>query len=209
MATVAAANPKTIVVVESGSAILMPWVGNVGAILEAWYPGIRGGQAIADLLFGVSNPSGKLPITFPLSEADLPRPVLNTLEFFDSFNSVDYNIEGQNVGYKWFDSQNKPVLFPYGHGLSYTTFAYNNLLIAQNVVSGSNPINLNFTLKNTGKVVGAEVAQVYLGMPAALGEAPKRLVAFQKVFLLPGQSQNVIVTIDPESPSPSFVLLEH
>lgn len=219
---VAAKNPNTIVVIETGGAVLMPWLNGVKGVLKVWYPGASGGKTIANLLFGMVNPSGKLPITFPLSENDLPRPVspvfqtptvgpLSTLpctlycgttsppgtNFPNDFFNVNYNIESQSVGYKWFDSQNKPVLFPFGHGLSYTTFAYSKIVTTPVVTDGTKPIRVSFFLTNTGKVAGAEVAQVYLGLPAVAGEAPKRFVGSQKVFLKPGEKQRITVTIDP------------
>ncbi len=199
---VAAANPKTIVVLETVGPVLMPWKNSVGSILEVWTPGVKGGEAIANLLFGKVNPSGKLPITFPLSENDLPRPVLAPNQPFgpNPAIQVDYNIEAQNVGYKWFDSQNKPVLFPFGHGLSYTTFAYSKMQVVPEVSDGNKVLRVNFTLKNTGKVAGAEVAQIYVKLPSSVpNAAPKRLVAFKKVFLQPGESRNLTVKINPNS----------
>ena len=199
---VAAANPKTIVVIESGTAITMPWVDKVGGIVEAWYAGAKGADAVADILFGDVNPSAKLPMTFPRSIEDLPYPTLRVPppgsmgddssrhpEKAHATFSIEYK-EGQNVGYKWYDSQQKPVLFPFGYGLSYTTFAYSDL----KVVNGE-PAIVTFTLKNTGTRVGEEVAEVYAGLPAAADEAPKRLVGWSKVKLEPGQSKEVSVSV--------------
>lgn len=199
---VVAANPHTIVVLETGGPVLMPWVGQVAAVLEAWYPGIRGAEAIANLLFGDVNPSGRLPLTFPKSEADLPHPnhadppkpdadhpvpklpgapgfigmAMGIGPFFD----VDYN-EGLKVGYKWYDAENKPVLFPFGFGLSYTTFAYSGLS-----VSPGDTTSVSFTVKNTGKRAGIETAQIYASLPDAAGEPPMRLIAWTKIELAPG-----------------------
>jgi beta-glucosidase len=199
---VAAANPKTIVVVESGGPILMPWLSQVSAVLEAWYPGQNGGPAIADLLFGVANPSGKLPITFPASEAQLPRPVIpQPPDGVTPFN-VDYTVEGYNVGYKWYDVKGFTPLFPFGYGLSYTTFSITTPAIVNNLSSTTLPnFQVTFNLANTGAVAGAEVAQVYLGLPASTNEPPKRLVGWQKVQLSAGGSQAVTIEVDQNDSS--------
>ena len=199
---VAAANPHTIVVVESGSAILMPWLSQVGAALEAWYPGQSGGPAIADLLFGVTNPSGKLPITFPASESQLPRPVIpQPPDGVTPFN-VDYTIEGYNVGYKWYDVNGYTPLFYFGYGLSYTTFSISNGAVVNNLSSATNPnFQVTFNLANTGSAAGAEVAQVYLGLPASTNEPPKRLVGWQKVKLQPEGAQAVTIEVDQNDSS--------
>jgi beta-glucosidase len=205
IAKVAAANPHTIVVVESGGPVTMPWVDQVSAILEAWFAGSRGAEAVANLIFGDANPSAKLPITFPKSEADLPHPtvvkppkatvdadrqgwkrIAAGLPPFD----VTYD-EGVKVGYKWYDAENKPVLFPFGYGLSYTTYSYSNL----KVTPGKNP-RVTFTVTNTGSRAGAEVAEVYASLPAAAAEPPKRLVGFSKVKLNVGESKDVAVDVD-------------
>jgi len=198
---VAAANPHTIVVVESGGPILMPWLSQVSAVLEAWYPGQSGGPAIADLLFGVTNPSGKLPITFPASETQLPRPVIPQPPDEVTPFAVNYT-EGYNVGYKWYDVNGFTPLFYFGYGLSYTTFSITNAAIVNNLSSTTNPnFQVTFNLANTGTVAGAEVAQVYLGMPASLNEPPKRLVGWQKVLLQPGASQAVTIEVDQNDSS--------
>lgn len=193
---VAAANPHTIVVAETGGAFLMPWVDRVGAVLESWYPGIRGGEALANVLFGGANPSGRLPITFPKSDADLPHPVLAQPpkkrvkaqpEMFD----VNYN-EGLKVGYKWYDAENKQPLFPFGYGLSYTTFSYSGL----RVVAGKT-VSVTFRVKNTGARAGADVPQIYLGLPQAAGEPPKRLVGWRRVELQSGETRSITVTLQP------------
>jgi beta-glucosidase len=198
---VAAANPHTIVVIESGGPVVMPWLSQVGAVLEAWYPGQSGGPAIADLLFGKTNPSGKLPITFPASVAQLPRPTIPTPP--DSTTPFDVNyFEGFNVGYKWYDSQGLTPLFPFGFGLSYTTFSLANSAIVNNLSSTSNPnIQVTLTVTNTGAVSGAEVAQAYLGLPASTGEPPHRLVGWQKVTLQPWASQAVTIEVDENDSS--------
>ena len=201
VSAVAAANPHTIVVIESGGPILMPWLSQVSAVLEAWFPGQNGGPAIANLLFGVVNPSGKLPITFPASDAQLPRPVIPQPP--DNVTPFDVNyIESYNVGYKWFDSQGLTPLFRFGFGLSYTTFSITNASLTNNLSSASNPnIQVSFKLANTGAVAGSEVAQVYLGLPASLNEPPRRLVGWQKVPLQPGASQSVTIEVDENDSS--------
>jgi beta-glucosidase len=201
VSAVAATNPHTVVVIESGGPILMPWLSQVYSVLEAWYPGQSGGAAIADLLFGKTNPSGKLPITFPASVSQLPRPAIpappnNTTPF-----DVNYS-EGFNVGYKWYDSQGLTPLFPFGFGLSYTTFSFTNPALVNNLTSTSNPnIQVTCTVTNTGAVSGAEVAQVYLGLPAGLGEPPHRLVGWQKVTLAPTGYQPLTIEIDENDSS--------
>lgn len=201
---VAEANPHTVVVLETGTAVTMPWVDKVQAIVEAWYAGSRGADAVANILFGDVNPSAKLPMTFPRSEADLPHPklvtpppgaqghqaVMRTGEAKPTF-AVHYD-EGLKVGYKWYDAENKPVLFPFGFGLSYTTYLYSGLR-----VTGGTSTTVGFTLKNTGARAGAEIAQVYAELPASAGEPPKRLVGWSKVSLDPGESKYIQLAIDP------------
>lgn len=185
IAAVTAANPRTVVVLQSGGALLLPWLNEAPAVLAAWYPGARGAQAIARLLFGHVNPSGKLPVTFPASLAELPHPTIQPAE-------VDY-YEGLLVGYKWYDANNLSPRFAFGFGLSYTTFA-----LANAQVSAGERVKVTFDLANSGAVAGAEVAQVYVGFPAGLGEPPRRLVGWQKVFLQPGARQRVTIEIDPD-----------
>lgn len=194
VAAVTSANPRTVVVVESGTAVLMPWLQSAAAVLEAWYAGSDGANAVANLLFGEVNPSGKLPMTFPANIADLPHPRIDapppnegprhggTLTFQHTYD------EGLKVGYKWYDAEHKPVLFPFGYGLSYTTFAYGELTVASDGASAK------VTVTNTGKRAGAEVVQVYVALPRSTGEPPKRLVGFAKVQLDPGEHRAVEVT---------------
>jgi beta-glucosidase len=200
---VAAANAHTVVVLENGDPILMPWLDSVNAVLESWYPGQRGGEAIANILFGDINPSGKLPISFPKSEADLPHltipapppsnePPRSELAPTQVFIDANYT-EGLKVGYRWYDADNKEPLFPFGFGLSYTSFSYSHLKL----VSGKS-VEVSFTVKNTGRRAGSEVAQVYLGLPASAGEPPKRLVDWEKVQLAPGQSRTVTLSLEPQ-----------
>jgi beta-glucosidase len=201
VAAVAAANPHTIVVMENGGAQVLPWLSSVNAVLEAWFPGIGGAQAISNILFGSVNPSGKLPITFPASVSQLPRPVIPGSNSTTTPFATDFTIEGLNVGYKWYDSQGYTPEFPFGFGLSYTTFQFSNVALVNNL-TGSNPnLQVTFNLKNTGAVMGGEVAQVYLGMPPSTNEPPKRLVGWQKVFLQPGAQQSVTVEVDENDSS--------
>ncbi|NRR31690.1 glycoside hydrolase family 3 C-terminal domain-containing protein [Oxalobacteraceae bacterium] len=186
IAAVTAKNKRTVVVLESATAVTMPWLAGTSAVLEAWYPGIRGGQAIADVLFGDVNPSGKLPITFPQKVQDLPQPLISQTD-----TTVNY-AEGLNMGYRWFDSKAIAPLFPFGHGLSYTSFSYSGL-IASKLANGD--VSVRVTLKNDGVRAGAEVAQVYATLPSAAGEPPKRLVGWQKVLLQPGESRQLSITI--------------
>src|SRR5271170_8053571 len=205
VAAVAAANPKTIVVLETGSPVTMPWVDAPAAILEVWYAGSDGANAVGNVLFGSVNPSGKLPNTFPESEADLPHPTIvkpppRSANFSGPVSTeqreaglppfeVTYD-EGVLVGYKWYDEKKKPVLFPFGFGLSYTTFDYSGLT----VTPGQN-VEVSFTIANTGGRNGAEIAEVYAALPANAEEPPKRLVGFTKVKLEPGEKQTVTVEV--------------
>ncbi len=193
IAAVAAANPKTVVVLQTGGAVTMPWLPQVPAVLEAWYPGTNGGEAIAGVLFGEANPSGHLPVTFPVSEAQLPRPVLDGYPEVEGRRfDVDYH-EGAAVGYKWFDLKGHKPLFPFGHGLSYSEFALSGL--DAGVKDGT--LHASFTVKNVGKVAGKEVAQVYVAPLGTRWEAPKRLAAFHKVDLKPGAGTRAAVAVDP------------
>lgn len=197
---VAAANPNTIVVMENNTAKVMPWLANVKAVLEAWYPGQKGGEAIANILFGVVNPSGKLPLTFPATVNDLPRPTIAQPPDATTPFNVDYTIDGYNVGYKWYDTQGKVPLFPFGFGLSYTTFSISNPQLTA-TTSGSVGFQVTFDIQNTGARDGAEVAQVYLQLPASTNEA-KRLVGWSKVSVPAGQSQTGIhVQVDANDSS--------
>ncbi|WP_343615978.1 glycoside hydrolase family 3 C-terminal domain-containing protein [Novosphingobium sp.] len=185
--SVAAAQPKTVVVLETGGPILTPWRDQVGAILEAWYPGTAGGEAIANLLFGVANPSGHLPATFPADIAQLPHHEA------PHGGDVTYT-EGATVGYKWFEAKGLKPAFPFGHGLSYTSFSVSGL---QATRQGAG-VTAHFRVANKGQRQGAVVPQIYVGAaPAAGWEAPRRLGGWQKVTLEPGQSREVSVTIDP------------
>jgi len=196
VAAVAKANPKTVVVVESGGAVFMPWASEVPAILEAFYPGIRGGAAIARILTGKVNPSGHLPISFPASAEQYAHPVLPGLGLPNETPAAMTYDEGAAVGYKWYDAKGYKPLFSFGHGLSYTGFAFSDLTAR----ADGRAIRVNFSIKNVGKRAGKGVAQVYVA-PAdwkkADWEAPKRLGAFAKADLKPGQSKRFELTVDP------------
>jgi beta-glucosidase len=201
VAAITAANPNTVVVLENGGPMLVPFIGPTDALLEAWYPGQNGGPAIADLLFGKTNPSGKLPVTFPMGDDQLPRPSIPQPPADGSIFPVNYT-EGYNVGYKWFDANNLTPWFPFGFGLSYTTFTMTNAQLANNLNNAANPnFKVTFTLTNTGARAGSEVPQVYLGMPAALNEPPTRLVGWQKVPLNAGAAQQVTIEVDQNDSS--------
>lgn len=187
---VAAANPNTIVVLETGNPVEMPWEPRVRAIVEAWYPGQAGGQAIAEVLTGVVNPSGRLPVTFPMSISQIPRPELPGYgEPYGTPNTIRYE-EGAEVGYRWFAKTGQQPLYPYGHGLSYTSFDYADL-----EVSGGETVSATFTVTNTGQRAGADVPQLYL---TDAPDGPRmRLLGFERFELGPGESRNVSVTADP------------
>ena len=197
IAGVAKANPKTVVVLETNGPVELPWLQQVPAILQAWYPGIRGGEAIAALLTGKVNPSGRLPVTWPVDASQLPRPHVNGLGFNPKQkpdDTIDYNIEGANVGYKWFAAKGLTPQFAFGHGLSYTQFQYDNLTytaMGQRLVA-------TVDARNTGKVAGADVAQLYLKMPEG-STTPIRLIGFQKVTLQPGESRRIRIEAEPKA----------
>ena len=196
---VAGANPRTIVVVKSGGPVLMPWVKSVPAIVEAWYPGEEDGNAVAAVLMGDYNPSGKLPITFPSALADVPA---NTPERYPGTgpdkHTVEKYSEGVLVGYRWYDAMKIAPLFPFGYGLSYTSFDYKNPTLSAKELPVANPaLTVEFDVANTGKRAGAEVAQVYLGLPSLPGvEQPRQLKGFARVNVEPGQATHVRVALD-------------
>ncbi|WP_196804463.1 beta-glucosidase [Cellulomonas sp. URHD0024] len=209
IAAVAAANPRTVAILETGTATPMPWLADVKSVVEAWYPGEQQGTAIARLLYGDDNFVGRLPMTFPKSLADTPtnspqqypgtfangsttRPTGST-----EIRQVNFS-EGLLVGYKWYAAKNIAPLFPFGHGLSYTGFAYNNLKVTAKT-NGKKPVDVRFLVTNTGPKPGTETAQVYLTLPSTTGE-PKRLVGYAKVSPKVGRGDKVTLTIDPQSP---------
>jgi beta-glucosidase len=186
---VATVNPNTIVVLETGNPVSMPWRTKVKAIVQAWYPGQAGGLAIAEVLTGKVNPSGRLPTTFPANLAQTPRPKLPGIETpWGTPTTVRYD-EGAEVGYRWYAQKGFKPLYAFGHGLSYTRFSYKNLK-----VSGGETITATFTVTNTGERAGADVPQVYL---TGVGETRRmRLLGFERVELAPGESKQVTVTAD-------------
>jgi beta-glucosidase len=203
---VAAANPHTIVVLETGTAVTMPWLDKVAGVVEAWYAGSSGHKALANVLVGDVNPSGKLPLSFPKSDSDLPRPKIQPVppRHQEATNAdpvppsgapSDYAVhydEGAAVGYKWYETQQKQPLFPFGFGLSYTTYAYSGLTI------DSDHKTVRFTIKNTGKRAGTEIAEVYARLPKGSDEPYKRLAGWTRVSLAPGESKTVSASIDPQ-----------
>lgn len=200
IAAVAAANPNTIVVLETGGPVLMPWLKDVAAVVEAWYPGAAGGNAIADVLFGDVDPGGRLPITFPASLEQLPRLRLDdttdplrdigsqrrALKGFD----VDYDVEGADVGYRWYARRDLKPLFPFGYGLSYTRFSYSGLKL-----TGGKTLRASFYVKNDGQREGRDVPQVYVSDRS--GRAGIRLIGWSNVTLAPGETKRVEVEADP------------
>lgn len=191
IAAVAAVNPHTIVILKTGGAVLMPWLAQVPAVLEAWYPGQEDGNVVADLLFGVANPSGKLPLTFPKSLTEVPA---NTPEQYPGVNGTVLYSEKLLVGYRWYDTKRVEPLFPFGFGLSYTTFAFSHLTVSPMGADGT--VHVAVDVKNTGTRAGAEVVQVYVAAPADAGEPAKQLKGFSKVSLQAGESRRVSVALD-------------
>jgi beta-glucosidase len=191
-------NPTTVVVMKDSNPVLMPWIDKAPAVLEAWNQGTEDGHVVADLLFGVVNPSGKVPTSYPRSEQDTlyagkPERYPGTDEG-DGYPVIRYT-EGLAMGYRWFQSQGIKPLFGFGFGLSYTT--YDIAEVSVNAPDSANaPVTVTASVTNTGAVAGAEVVQVYLGLPIE-GQPPKRLVGFQKVFVEPGESKPVTIIIDP------------
>jgi beta-glucosidase len=197
IARVAAANPRTVVVLETGGGVLTPWARQVGALLEAWYPGNRGAEAIASILFGRVNPSGRLPISFPRAETDLPRPQPARAQIdpakpdaLPASPPVVRLEEGLAVGYRWYESRGKVPAYEFGYGLTYTSFAYSNL-------KADPDFSVSFDLANTGRRRGTEVAQLYLEFPAPAGEPAKRLAGWARVELAPGEARRVRIAPDP------------
>jgi beta-glucosidase len=203
-------NPTTVVVLKDGNPVLMPWIDDAAAVLEVWNQGSEDGHVVADLLFGVANPSGKVPTTYPRSVDDTlhagrPERYPGTDEG-DGYPVMRYS-EGLEMGYRWFQSQGIRQLFGFGHGLSYTTFELADVRVdAPHGVSS--PVTVTASLTNTGPVAGAEVVQVYLGVPAP-GQPPKRLVGFRKVLLEPGASESVSITIDPAATHHPFSVWDY
>jgi beta-glucosidase len=189
ISAVAAANPNTVVVLNTGSAVTMPWIQSVKGVIEAWYPGQDDGNEIAAVLFGDVNPSGRLPVTFPQSLTQVPD---NTPAQWPGVNGTVQYSEGVLVGYRWYATRHVTPLFPFGAGLSYTTFAFGHLSVRP---APGGTVRVTAAVTNTGSRAGADVAQLYLGDPAATGEPAEQLKAFQRVTLQPGQTKLVSFTI--------------
>jgi len=191
---VVAANPKTIVVLMGGGAIDMSqWVDNTPAILQAWYPGMEGGTALAKIVLGYANPSGKLPMTFPKKLSDVPA---ERLGMYSKDSLTMYYTDDIYVGYRFFDTYKVEPQFPFGHGLSYTTFAYSNIVVKKN----GNSTTVTFNVKNTGKTAGADVAQLYVKQEMSVLPRPeKELKGFQKIFLKAGEEKQVTINLDKDA----------
>ena len=188
ISAVAQANPNTIVVLNTGSAVTMPWLNQVKGVLEAWYPGQEDGNAIAATLFGDVNPSGHLPVTFPKSLADVPA---STPAQWPGVNGQVQYSEGVDVGYRWYDAKGVTPLFPFGYGLSYTQFKFSDIKVTPGQTTSRGQVTVSADITNTGKRTGADVAQLYVGDPAKTGEPPEQLKGFDKVSLQPGQTKRV------------------
>jgi beta-glucosidase len=171
----------------------MPWLDRVPGVLEVWFPGTAGGEAVANLLFGRVNPSGRLPVSFPRDESQLPRRAVDGIGNTPQQPiEVNYS-EGAAVGYRWYDARGLDPLFPFGHGLSYSDFGYGGLSAALR----DGELSVSFTVRNIGRVAGSVVPQIYVGPEAGGWEAPRRLGAFAKVRLAPGAQQRVTLAVDP------------
>ena len=192
----AAANPNTIVVLNTGSAVTMPWLSAVKGVLEAWYPGQEDGTAIASLLFGNTDPSGHLTVTFPTSLSEVPAST--TAQWPGENGTVQYS-EGIDVGYRWYNSQSLTPLFPFGYGLSYTTFSFSNLKVGSLPDGGAATVTA--TVTNTGTGPGADVAQLYVSDPAASGQPPRQLEGFQRVSLAARREPDRHVPAHPAEPA--------
>jgi beta-glucosidase len=199
---VSAANPHTIVVLATSGPVTMPWLNRVDAVVQTYFGGQEQGAALAHVLWGDVNPSGKLTITYPTSDTAVPAGITSPWDTATDLN-VNYR-EGINVGYKGYDTEGITPLFPFGHGLSYTTFEYSRLRVRRVIPAQSlahSLIRVRFRIANTGGPAGDEVAQVYLGLPASTGEPPKRLVGWARVGTTAGRATSVEVTIDPNAPT--------
>jgi beta-glucosidase len=195
ISAVAAANPHTVVVVDAGAPAAMPWLSQVAGVVDAWYPGQTSGTSLASVLFGQTDPGGHLPVTFPSSLSQVPAST--TAQFPGNGSTVQYS-EGIDVGYRWYDSKDITPMFPFGFGLSYTTFGFSKLSVSPGSTDGTGDVRVSATVTNTGKRAGSEVAQLYLGDPSASGEPPRQLEGFQRVSLAPGKSTRVSFTVTPQ-----------
>jgi beta-glucosidase len=198
VAAIAAVNPKTIVVLKSGSAILMPWLASVAAVLEAWYPGEEDGNAVADVLFGDKDPSGRLPITFPVSAEDT---LARSIDQYPGRGGTVHYSEGIAVGYRDYQVREVKPLFPFGFGLSYTKFKYGNFSVKQLESGTELTVSVSFTVTNIGDRSGSDIPQIYVSFPHIDegDEPPFQLKGFQKVTLNPGESKNIDVVLKKDA----------
>ncbi len=198
ISAVAAANPHTVVVIDAGAPVAMPWLSQVAGVVDAWYPGQTNGTSLASVLFGQTDPGGHLPVTFPASLSQVPAST--TAQFPGNGTDVLYS-EGVDVGYRWYDAKDITPLFPFGFGLSYARFAFSGLSVSRASVNGTQDVRVSAVITNTGKTSGSDVAQLYLGDPSATGEPPRQLEGFQRVSLAPGASARVSFVITPQDES--------
>lgn len=217
VAALLAANPRTVVVMKDNASTLLPWIDAAAAVLEAWFPGQEDGDVVARLLFGQATPSGKLPVTFPRTMADLPVRSPRQWPGVDAAGrtavldkggdnvdtSVDYS-EGLQIGHRWFEAQAIRPLFPFGYGLSYTTFSLSDLQVTQASVRDHRSVIVRVTVRNLGARRGAETPQVYLTAPPSAGEPGSRLVGFEKVWLDSGETRRVTITLDANAANHPF-----
>ncbi len=195
ISAVARANPHTVVVVDAGAPVAMPWLNQVASVVDAWYPGESNGTALASVLYGTTDPGGHLPVTFPQSLAQVPA---HTARQFPGVNGKVHYSEGIEVGYRWYDARHLVPMFPFGYGLSYTRFGFSHLRIGPAGRDGGrrDQVRVSALVTNTGSVAGSDVAQLYLDDPPAAGEPPRQLKGFQRVELQPGQSTWVSFVLD-------------
>jgi beta-glucosidase len=198
ISAVAAANPHTVVVVNAGAPVAMPWLQAVGGVLDTWFPGQTSGTSLASVLFGQTDPGGHLPVTFPASLSQVPAST--TAQFPGNGSTVQYS-EGVDVGYRWYDTKSIAPLYPFGFGLSYTRFAFSQLSVSRQVTDGTQDVRVSAVVTNTGHRTGSEVAQLYLGDPAGTGEPPRQLAGFRRVSLAPGASARVSFVLTPQQES--------
>jgi beta-glucosidase len=194
ISAVAAANPRTVVVINAGAPVAMPWLPKVTAVLDAWYPGQTSGTALASVLFGQTDPGGHLPVTFPASLHQVPA---STAAQFPGNGLQALYSEGINVGYRWYQAKGETPLFPFGYGLSYTSFRFSGLRVETPAVTGTADARVSATITNTGGRTGSDVVQLYITDPASTGEPPRQLEGFDKATLAPGKSARVSFTVTP------------
>lgn len=201
IASVASENPNTVVVLNTGGAVLMPWINQVRAVIEAWYPGQEDGNAITAILFGDVDPAGKLTLTFPRTETETPTATKQQWPGVDGTSTYSEKLE---VGYRWYDSHEVQPLFPFGYGLSYTTFKLAHLIVTPQKLHDSQSLSAtkvtaSVSVTNTGRRAGAEVVEAYIDQPKTDGEPPRQLCGFAKVFLRPGETRKVTLPLNPRA----------